>query len=337
MRQTRHPIRFLSKAPANTMIIGEHSVVLGHPAIACALDQWLEIRWQARTDTQVHIDSALAQHQTCIEQLSIHPKLAFVGAALRAFKQAMQPAQIGWDIQIHSEFSSTIGLGSSAAVLAAALSGLNEIYQTRYSQAQLFSIGHRIILDIQGRGSGTDLAASLFGGLLYFQPAQANGPAVFESLTAGQLGLPITLIYSGYKTPTAEVLQMVAQAWKSRPRELEQLYLKMSQLTQTAFVALKSAQLPEFYQACNDYQQTLRELQVSDQTLEYLISNVRQCEAIKAAKISGSGLGDCILAIGQMQQCPEVIRHLSDYPFLTLEISAQGATTTSTQPVQAES
>ncbi len=40
------------------------------------------------------------------------------------------------------------------------------------------------------------------------------------------------------------------------------------------------------------------ELGVSDPTLDDLITRARGSEGVRAAKISGSGLGDCIVAFG---------------------------------------
>jgi mevalonate kinase len=128
----RLPLNWQSIAPANSMVLGEHSVVYGHPAIACALDQYIYIDWQSRPDDEIHIHSALAEHSTNIQSLltkeqAIHPQLKFVCHALVAFADHLT---FGLTIRIRSEFSSTIGLGSSAAVLAAMLSGLNQNHKT---------------------------------------------------------------------------------------------------------------------------------------------------------------------------------------------------------------
>lgn len=312
-----------SQAPANTMILGEHSVVYGHPALACALNQYVTIDWQAREDNAINIVSALGEHHTQREQISPHPKLNFAVCALQAFQKQLP---FGLDITIRSDFSSTIGLGSSAAVLAAMLSGLNQICKTDYNLITLFELGHKIIIDIQGRGSGTDLAASLAGGLIYFQPKTELQPLpIIQKL---DIILPLILIYAGYKTPTAQVLEWVAENWQEKPHELEMLYRSMAKVTKAGFHALESQAPDAFYQACADYQRLMTRLGVNDEILQKIVNSLYQCSTIKAAKISGSGLGDCVLGIGDLKDCEtDILQVLKQFQSISIEITLQGATT----------
>lgn len=315
-------MKWQSQAPANTMILGEHSVVYGHPAIACALDQFIRIDWRARSDHAIHITSTLATHSTDLETLSVHPQLTFVGHALLAFQDQLS---FGLDIHIHSDFSSTIGLGSSAAVLAAMLNGLTHITKQHHSALALFEIGHAIILKIQGRGSGTDLAASLTGGVIYFQPGLSKTATKILKL---RQGFALTLIYTGYKTPTAEVLALVAKQWQSRPEQLAALYHQMGNCTQTAFNALQNQDMPGFYNSITHYQSLMDQLGVNDPTLSQLINALNACKSIHAAKISGSGLGDCVIGIGTLKACSEhTLARLKNYQRLEVTITPFGAST----------
>ena len=319
--------KWQSIAPANTMILGEHSVVYGKPAIACALDQFVTIHWQTRQDSAINIYSSLGEHHTQLDNITLHPKLTFVIAALQAFQSHLT---CGLDIQVESEFSSTIGLGSSAAVLAAMLSGLNTICKTEYDLIQLFEIGHRVIIDLQGRGSGTDLAASLSGGTLFFQPKTVLQP--LPSIQKLNIHLPLVLIYAGYKTPTAEVLRQVALAWQDKPNELEMLYRSMAQVTKQAFQALQNQELETFYQACNNYQILMDKLGVNDETIQKIIDALTQCEHIHCAKISGSGLGDCVLGIGSLDNCnSKALSELAAYQSIAIKVSNTGAMTESAE------
>jgi len=309
------------------MILGEHSVVYGQPALACALNQFVTINWQVRQDSAINIYSALGEHHTQLDNITLHPKLTFVIATLQAFQNHLT---YGLDIQVESEFSSTIGLGSSAAVLAAMLSGLNTICKTDFNLIQLFEIGHRVIIDLQGRGSGTDLAASLSGGTLFFQPKTDSQP--LPSIQKLNIQLPLVLIYAGYKTPTSEVLKQVAIAWQNKPNELEMLYRSMSQVTKRAFQALQNQEFEPFYQACRDYQTLMDKLGVNDETIQKIIDALSQCETIHCAKISGSGLGDCVLGIGDLDDCSsQALSELAAYQSIAIKVSNTGAKTERTQ------
>jgi len=322
---------FVSRAPANSMILGEHSVVYGQPAIACGLEQWIEIQWTPIHTPTIEIESELGSFQTDLDNIQIDSKLKFIGHALKAFQKQLSSQQQGWQLKVHSEFSSTIGLGSSAAVLAACLAGLNHVCRTNQDFSELWHIGKKIIVDIQGRGSATDLAASLFGGLVFFQPPTKKQRLKIESISAN---LNLILVYCGYKTATAEVLAQVAQNWQSKPQELTKIYQKMGTITQHAYQALMHNRLSVFFLCIEQYQACMRELGVSDATLEKIIDLLNHCPNIQAAKISGSGLGDCALGIGEffperddnnlLTHCP-IKTELSEYLQLQLPISNQGA------------
>jgi mevalonate kinase len=101
-------------------------------------------------------------------------------------------------------------------------------------------------------------------------------------------------VYAGYKTPTAEVLAWVADHWQNRPDERDALYNRMGAITQHAYQALEQQAWSHFYKAVSDYQIGMAELGVSDATLEQLLSLAHRAQ-LGAAKISGSGLGDCII------------------------------------------
>lgn len=305
-------MKWQTSAPANLMIMGEHAVVYGHKAIACAINQRLTIDWVARDDRKIFIFSELANFETSLEQIKSHPKLNWITTVLQHYQQDLPT---GLEIHISSQFKSTLGLGSSAALLAALLGGLDYFCEKSPTPIERFQTGLSIIQQIQGRGSGTDLAASLTGGMILFDPSQPEITKLEKSLYA-------CLVYCGYKTPTASVLETVAQNWQVQAELLVQLYQLMGQTTQQAFKALEADNLSNFFQLVNSYQGLMDALGVNDQTLSEIVYAFRQTEQIPASKISGSGLGDCVLALSQAPiQSPDA---LDSYLSIPIEISSQG-------------
>ena len=321
---------FRSAAPANTMILGEHSVVYGYPAIAAALDQWITIDWELNDSNRIEIFSELENVSFPVTELYEfqNSKLNFIFSALQNF-----PADIhcGLTLKVKSEFKSTIGLGSSAAVLAATLQGLNSIFKTQLSIQSLWLLGKRCILQIQGRGSATDLAASLAGGIIFFQPPKDNEKLSKNSdishpiIRPYALKLHALLIYAGYKTPTAEVLKIVAEHWQQQPDRLTSIYEQMGNITQRADQALADNDTARFFSACQAYQQQMVKLGVNDDTLQTLITEAQKLDSVNAAKISGSGLGDCIIAVGEKTITLPNNSILNHYQQIQVDISPQGA------------
>ena len=291
---SRDQVCMQTSAPGSTMILGEHAVLAGHSALVGALAPRLDITWRVTPGSQVTINSELAQYQgrwaqlaeTCLQNTPLH----WVGHALVSMAQTHPKLQhYSIDLQIDSQLDPTQGLGSSAALVANLVIGLH--YLTGRSQAPdaLFAQGLAWIHHQQGRGSGADLIASLLGGLVHFQPATS---VLWQRL---QAPLVFSLAYSGYKTPTAEVLQWVEDQWRHDPQMLHQLYQDMGAVTETACHALQSHQLNAFLQSIETYQTLMVQLGVHTPALAKAIDTLKQQHQV--AKISGSGLGDCALGV----------------------------------------
>lgn len=273
------------------MITGEHAVVYGHRAIVAAIAQRVHVSLQPRNDRLVHLASDIAEPLTAtLAALPQGGPYRFALAAIAAHQTALPS---GFNLTIRSEIDPTLGLGSSAAVTIACLGAL-----ARFISIGVSNLHHRafaLIQQVQGRGSGADLAASFSGGLLAYR---APAAAAAEITPLPELPCQVNLRYSGYKTPTAEVLQQVADRMKGHEAQFQALYAEMGQCAESAIAAALARAWPPFYAALNSYQALMATLGVSDPTLDSLVAQARAAPKSLAAKISGSGLGDCVLSLG---------------------------------------
>lgn len=307
---THLPTHWQSHAPASLMLFGEHAVLHGRPALACAMNAWLSIDWQVRSDQRLHIHSQLGEHQTDWHQLSDHPSLRFVLASLKQLRDASPQPLPGLSLTITSQINSTQGLGSSSASVAAVLRGLQPWLDI--NDQQIFALGLAAIQQVQGRGSGTDLAAALTGGVIQFDPHQHQ----IRKLTPH---LPLVSVYSGYKTPTPQVIARVKDLWPDTDPILHAWLDWTEQVTQAAAQALQHHELPRLGQLMNMAHGLMHGLGVSDPALDGIAHQLRATPGILGAKISGSGLGDCVIGLGQLHS-PSGILHC-----LPLQTTDRGA------------
>lgn len=282
-----------TRAPGSIMLMGEHAVLFGEPALACAVDHWLEVELTPRSDRRVQIDSALAQYSGDLDHLSPDPALSFVLAVIDCYRPHLQQ---GFQLQIRSGFSHTVGLGSSAAVTAAVTAALAAFSGADTAPEALFDCALQAVHQAQnGRGSGTDLAASIYGGVIHYRVA----PREVERLA----GLPpLALLYSGYKMKTPDVLALVESRAARQPALHAGLYRLMGETCIAARQAVDTADWPALGELMNIYQGLMDALGVCDATLAEMIWRLRAQPNIQGAKISGSGLGDCVLALGRMTE-----------------------------------
>lgn len=280
------------RVPGSLMLMGEHAVLHAQLAIALAAANYVEISLEPRDDQRIRIDSALAQYTSELGQLNEEPKLSFVLAAIR--QQQLQ-LKSGFDLSIRSEFSHTVGLGSSAAVTAGVVALLAKYCGEELEPEALFERALAVVHQVQGgRGSGTDLVASIFGGLVAYRVE----PREIRRLP----GLPpVDLYYVGYKMKTPEVIAHV-EAFANRAPELyQQIYRLMGQTSEAAEAAINAADWPLLGQLMNSYAGLMDALGVCDSNLAQLQFRLRESAQVLGAKISGSGLGDSVIALGQAE------------------------------------
>lgn len=281
-----------ASAPGKLIFMGEHAVLHGHRCLVAAVNRRLHLTLTPRADRRLRIRSELGDWEGCIDDLTSRPPFAFVLAALGV----CAPLPGGCDITVHSEFGHTIGLGSSGAVTAATLVAV-AAWQDACSAPSLDLLrrGRDAIRAAQGgSGSGADLAASLYGGALLYRA----DPLTVEPVSIPPAGIGITAVYCGYKTPTPAVIAQVESRRREHPAACDGLFRDFDALSASAAAALQAGDLPALGQAMDAGQAIMAALGLSDPTLDAIVAALRADPGIHGAKISGSGLGDCVLGIG---------------------------------------
>lgn len=293
--------RVTVSAPGSIMITGEHAVVYGHRAIVAAIDQRIEVTLKLGSDGRLRIKSEIAEPLECaIDALPMDGPYKFVLAAV-----AMHKADLvgGCDLDIRSDIDPNLGLGSSAAVTIAVLGAISQFIDMPTDR--LHGNALKIVRKLQGRGSGADLAASLHGGLIAYRAPGADDRAA-EIAPVPLPKTAISLKYCGYKTPTGEILRLIAERRVGREAEFDELYARMGRVAEETIAAAET-EAPLFYDKLREYQGLMVELGVSDETLDRIVDEANASPQTLAAKISGSGLGDCVVAFGDLPKGFEAV------------------------------
>ncbi|HBQ35371.1 MAG TPA: mevalonate kinase [Rhodobacteraceae bacterium] len=280
-----------ASAPGSVMLTGEHAVVYGHPAIVCAIEQRVTVQATPLSQARLEIHSSIAPSLSArLDDLPEGGAYRFVLHALKAY-----PPPCGLRLNISSDIDPTLGLGSSAAVTIATLGVLATL--SGANTRDLHTRALAIIRQIQGRGSGADLAASLTGGMIAYRLNSGHDTAQITALPAPPA---LSLRYAGYKTPTAQVLSQIAAKMQGHEAEFKALYNRMGGSAGSAIAAAKNNDWPRLASELNAYQILMEKLGVCDATLAKIIKDAQGNPGLMAAKISGSGLGDCVLAMGEI-------------------------------------
>jgi mevalonate kinase len=278
-------------APGKLFLLGEHAVLHGRRALVCAVNQRLRVTLQPRSGTAVHLRSALGEWHGSLAELGPREPFRFVLAAIGA----AGPAPSGFEMDIRSDFSPLVGLGSSAAVTVAVMAALDRWRGYERPAGELCRAATEVVRAVQsGAASGADVAASIYGGLLSYRAAP------FEVLPLG-VTHPITVVYSGHKTPTPEAIARVEARRVREPEVVAAVFDAMDHSVGVAAAAAVAGEWTRVGEILTMNQGLMGALGVSSPTLEALVSRVAEAPGIMGAKLSGAGLGDCIVGLGQLR------------------------------------
>jgi mevalonate kinase len=139
---------------------------------------------------------------------------------------------------------------------------------------------------VQGRGSGADVAASVFGGVVVYRADPLEIKPLKQSF-------PLTAVYYGAKMKTADVIRYLEERRALNADYFERIFDRMD------------ASVGE---VMDDFSQLGRMLILNQKLMEEMgLCNAALAEIIEEfktlkvpAKISGSGLGDCAIGLGKV-------------------------------------
>ena len=293
-------------APGKLILFGEHAVVYGAPCIVTAVNK------------RIHVQIEYAEGNEDILETPKVNNLNFVHHTIEKFKRSYNIKN--WlKITTSSDFNDRIGLGSSSAVTAALAKGLSEFFSVPLTDKELFNFCYEIILDIQKRGSGADLAASIFGGTQYF----VSGGKVIEHTSVEDI--PLVVGYSGHKADTASLLKIVADKYISNKDAIDKIFHEIQLITDKAKIELEKEELNNVGTLMTETHLLLKRLGVSTQMLDAMVESAIGAGAY-GAKLSGAGGGDCIIALideKHRSTVEKAIKKVGGEPFL-LETQAEG-------------
>jgi mevalonate kinase len=292
-------MQFKASAPGSLMLLGEYAVLYGKHALVCAIDKRVTVTLTPLESDQVEIHSSLYGHyKTALHELStdivnVDPAAKPFRFVLTTIKQFQVKIKQGFSLEITTDFSDQVGLGSSAAVTVATMAVLFTWLGIRVQPLDMLRQGRNIVKHVQGGlGSGADVAASVHGGIVSYQ-AQPLSAEKLQSVH------PLTVLYSGHKTPTAEAIQQVQQRFTAHPNLFRELINGLGQCALDGMHVVRKNEWSKLGEIMNIQQGIMEALGVSSTLLHAMVESLRQQPGMIGAKISGSGMGDCVIGLGE--------------------------------------
>ena len=274
------------------ILLGEHAVVYGYPALAAALDRGVRIdavRTPAGGPLRVEIPAWSLKVNADDDHVLAHG-LAAIADATGVGRPAL--TLIG-DAQIPPG----AGLGASAAFAVAVARALLAHAGKPVDAAAVAAAAGASETLVHGKASGVDVALAIAGGIGVFRKSTGLRPFACAPLRVivGPTGSPRS---------TAAMVERVnvATHGDSADARLHEL----GALTDAGTVALQAGKLPELGHAMDRAHALLAGLGVSTPLLDGLCEAARKAGAY-GAKLTGAGGGGALIAIAPREREADVL------------------------------
>ena len=257
------------RAHSKIILIGEHAVVYGYPALSLPLTN-IEV-----TCRILPSDHAWILYKEDTLSMAVFASLEFLG---------VQEAYIRCEIE--SMVPEKRGMGSSAAVSIAAIRAVFDYYEQELDRETLEILANRAEMIAHMNPSGLDAKTCLSDRAIKF--IKNVGFSEFET----NLGAYLVIADTGIYGHTREAIQEVEQLGMTALPHLHQL----GKLTNEVEEALKVKDLERIGIAMSKAHLSLKNLGVSCPEADRLVATAQENGAL-GAKMSGGGLGGCIIAL----------------------------------------
>lgn len=275
-------------APGKIILLGEHAVVYGEPAIAIPIHSIQTIVSIQAQDSGISIASPQLQLDCDLNDL---PREHPVRLMYEEIFARMNILPSGFKIDIRSTIPAASGLGSGAALSTASIRALGEFFNKNLSRAEINGICFATEKIFHGNPSGVDNTVITFGKPVFYQPGKKvellEVRGVFHLLIAN----------TGIKSSTREVVSAVRQLVDHDPLIKTDLR-KLGELSRFGRSAIANGDRNLLGKLINDAHRTLKHMTVSCNELDRLVAAARENGAL-GAKLSGGGRGGNMIALAE--------------------------------------
>ena len=303
-----------SSAPGKVYLFGEHAVVYGEPAVPCAIERRARVTVNQRDDgklrvhsTDLSLDGFTVEYSgrtderpdVDVSEALVDAAMGYVDGAIEQVRDVTGEEEVGFDVRIESDIPLGAGLGSSAAVVVAAIDAATRELGVTLETEALADRAFRTEYAVQdGQASRADTFCSATGGAVRVEGDDCR------SIEAPDL--PLVIGFDGGAGDTGALVSGV--------RDLRDEYdfaadtvRSIGDLVRRGEGALASGDLEELGDLMDFNHGLLSALGVSSRSLDSMVWAAREAGAF-GAKLTGAGGGGCIVALDQSEATETALR-----------------------------
>lgn len=300
-----------ASACGKVILLGEHAVVYGVPALCGALHGGAEVAaipgrgalrvpaWDVLTPTAAELlapigrppgelpaDAALGSGENALFQAY----RAILRSVITAAQRRDDDFAVPYDFVARFAIPTGAGLGSSAALSVALVRALDQALRLRLSPKQVDAAALAAEQVFHGHPSGLDHTIAQHGGFGLFRRGHGLTPLY------GTPELRLCIGHTGRARDTKGRVSRVAELHRDDPKTIGGCFARVAALVEQAVAALRCADLAALGAAMNENQRELCRLEVSCPEIDEMC-RLAQAAGALGAKLTGGGGGGCVVAL----------------------------------------
>ncbi|MBE8478346.1 mevalonate kinase [Streptomyces sp. 3R004] len=296
----------IGRAHAKAILLGEHAVVYGTPALALPIPQ---LTATASAGWSSHVPDGQGDLSFTMTGSASRAVVTQASEGLRRLTTAFR-TRLGvadrphLDVILDGAIPPGRGLGSSAANSRAIILALADLFGRELTDDTAFELVQAAENVTHGRASGVDAMTVGAAGPLRFQAGVAT------ELSIGCDGLFI-IADSGTAGSTREAVELLRAGFVRESGAEERFLRRATELIEEAEQALAEGAEKELGARLTDYHELLRAAGLSTDRIDAMVAAALRAGSL-GAKITGGGLGGCVLAMTQPEHARQVAAQLHE-------------------------
>ena len=324
----------VARSHGKVILVGEHAVVYGVPAIALGIDRGAVARARsAERDSGLAVRLVDGRTVRCAEREDEDEPL---GRAFTALMKSVRKTRDvrSVDVEVSTDLPAGAGLGCSAALgvaVARAVAGLSDRNVPDDEAREHAMEWERVF---HGNPSGIDAAVAALGGTLMFR---RRGTETDVEPVGAPAPFFLVVGHSGTASSTKTMVDSVARQHASQPGVTKKTFEAIAAIVRNARLAIEAGDVRALGKLLDMNQMLLAGLLLSTQDIESMCHTARG-EGALGAKLTGAGGGGCVIALADAMDCAQ--RVLAAWSaegktaFITARVSGRAEHVASAEGVQ---
>jgi len=269
------------------ILLGEHSVVYGRPALAAAISRGCSATAERAEQSVLAVQPwgvrVSAQHEETDPEREL---------LRRAFAVICEQYGATLSVSAVMEIPGGAGLGGSAALSVAVIRACDSVLGVTRTLDETIELSLAWERVFHGNPSGVDSAMAARGGVAVYRKGQPLAPHRVGA------NLSFVVAHSGEHGSTKAMVASVARQHARDPQKADQVFDAIAAIVENGMKAIERGERENFGQLMDLNQKLLSSLLLSTSKLELMCNTARDAGAL-GAKLTGGGGGGCMIALGR--------------------------------------